>query len=122
MHNVSQILICQQGVTPDDLLGLLFSENGDLPEYDKQEVQQLDLVLDYEGVISSEGADEFLPPALRISELLLLVVVVLQAFGPELILDSLQKLQVLFQDADFIVKDGSFGHFNTLEVRTVIHH
>lgn len=74
MHYVSQVLIGEQGMTPNDLLGFLLAVDLSLPKDYKHEVKELDLVLNDKRVISPIGGDELVPPGLCSSEVLLFII------------------------------------------------
>ena len=74
MHNVSEVLIGEQGMTPNDFLGFLLSIDLSLPKDYEHEVKELDLVLNDERMIRPIGGDELVPPALCSPEVLLLII------------------------------------------------
>ena len=74
MHNVSEVLIGEQGMTPNDFLGFLLSIDLSLPKDYEHEVKELDLVLNDKCVIRPVSGDELVPPALCSPEVLLLII------------------------------------------------
>ena len=74
MHYVSQVLISEQGVTPNDLLGFLLAVDLSLPKDYKHEVKELDLVLNDKCVIRPIGGNELVPPGMCSPEILLFII------------------------------------------------
>ena len=74
MHNVSQVLIGEQGMTPNDLLGFLLAVDLGLPKDNEHEIKELDLVLNDKCVIRPISGNEFVPPGLCSPEILLFIV------------------------------------------------
>jgi hypothetical protein len=122
MHDVPKILISQQSMRPDDLLRLSFTIDRDLSKHQQQEVQQLDLILDDEGVVSPEGPYELVSPgaSLQLSHLSLLIIEVLQSPCQVVTLDEPEEFEVLLEHAQLEVKHGSLCHLDALEVTPIV--
>ncbi len=74
MHNVSEVLIGKQSMTPNNLLGFLLPVDLGLPKDYEREVKKLDLILNDKRVICPIGGDELIPPALCTPEVLLFII------------------------------------------------
>ena len=122
MHNVSEVLIGEQSMTSNDLLGFLLTVDLGLPKDYKHEVKKLDLVLNDKCVICPIGGDELIPPALCSPEALLFIIEVQETIRLELSLNLLDQLEVLFEDANLEIENGCLGHLYLLEVGSIIHH
>ena len=71
---MSEVLIGEQGMTPNDLLGFLLAVDLAFPKDYEHEVKKLDLVLNDKCVICPIGGDELIPPALCSPEALLFII------------------------------------------------
>lgn len=122
MHNVSEVLIGEQGMTPNYLLGFLLSVDLGLPKDYEDEVEKLDLVLNDKRVIRPIRANELIPPALSSPEALLLIIEVQETIRLKLSLNLQDQLEVLLQDTNLEIENGCLGHLYLLEVGPIIHH
>jgi hypothetical protein len=89
VHNVSEVLISEQGMAPNNLLGFLLAVDLGLPKDYKHEVKKLDLVLNDKSVVSPIGGDELIPPALCSPEVLLFIIEIQETIRLELSLNLL---------------------------------
>ena len=74
MHNVSEVLIGEQSMTPYDLLGFLLSVDLGLTKDYEHEAKKLNLILNDKCVICPIGGDELIPPALCTPEVFLFII------------------------------------------------
>ena len=86
---MSQILIGEQGMTPNNLLGFLLTIDLGLPKDYEHQIEKLDLVLNDKRVIRPISGYELVPPALCSPEALLFIIEIQETIGLELSLHLL---------------------------------
>ena len=74
MHNLSEVLIGEQCMTPNNLLRFLLAVDLSLTKDNEHEVKELDLVLNDKCVIRPIGGNELVPPGMCSPEILLFIV------------------------------------------------